>query len=285
VGCRETLQASKVTSKIIPTRSDTSVVDFPMSGSSTTNPLADVEALTFDVFGTVVDWLGSISRELECYAKAKGYTQPVDWVAFTKEWRSGYIYHTLRISGGGEGPLLIDELHRQIVDDMLASSQWSHLSTVFPEEERKQLTDFWHRLDGWPDSSPGLYKLKKHFIVATLSNGNVRLLVDMAKNADLPWDVVFSGQLLGSYKPNPKMYLGAAEHLSIPPNKVAMVASHVKDLRAAASYGLKTVYLRRIFEYDLEGKVIEEDESRVHEEFDVVVDSLLELVQIVEGTK
>jgi FMN phosphatase YigB (HAD superfamily) len=81
------------------------------------------------------------------------------------------------------------------------------------------------------------------------------------------------------------MYLGAAEHLSIPPNKVAMVASHVKDLRAAASYGLKTVYLRRIFEYDLEGKVIEEDESRVHEEFDVVVDSLLELVQIVEGTK
>jgi len=254
-----------------------------MSGSDI-NPLSGVEALTFDVFGTVVDWLGTVSRELEAHALSKGYSQPVDWTAFTIEWRRGYLFHTRRIAAGGEGSLQIDILHREILDQMLSSPLWSHLSDLFPEEERKVLTDFWHRLNGWPDSSKGLYGLKKHFIIATLSNGNVRLQVDMAKHSDLPWDVVFSGELLGSYKPNPKMYLGAAQHLSLPPNKVAMVAAHVEDLRAAARHGLRTVYVRRPFEFSRDGSNTEEDESLIHE-FDVVVNSFLELVEVVECKK
>jgi len=245
------------------------------------NPLAGVEALTFDVFGTVVDWLGTVSRELETRAKDKGHTQSEDWVAFVIEWRKGYLYHTRRIAAGGEGTLHVDTLHREILDSILNSASWNHLSEIFPLDDRKQLTDIWHHLNGWPDSSPGLYKLKKQFIISTLSNGNVRLLVDMAKHADLPWDLVLSSELLGSYKPNPKMYLGAAQNLGIPPSKVAMVAAHVEDLRAAARHGMKTVYIRRWNEWSRDEKKVVEDESHVEEEFDVVVDSFIKLSELV----
>ncbi|GJE89332.1 hypothetical protein PsYK624_054310 [Phanerochaete sordida] len=111
-----------------------------------------------------------------------------------------------RIAEGGEVPRDIDVLHRQILDGMLAKPEWEALGKMWGEEMRREVNLVWHRLNGWPDTTPGLYALKKHAIVGTLSNGNMRLLVDVAKHADLPWDVVFSGELLGSYKPNPQVY-------------------------------------------------------------------------------
>ncbi|CDO69811.1 hypothetical protein BN946_scf184803.g9 [Trametes cinnabarina] len=163
----------------------------------------------------------------------------------------------------------------QILDIMLASQRWEHLAATWDDTKRQELVKFWHALDGWPDSSKGLYRLKGKAIVGTLSNGSVRLLVNMAKHADLPWDVVFSGEILGSYKPDPQVYLGAIRYLSVPPEKCAMVAAHIHDLRAAAKHGMKTVYVRR----STEDVGVKEQVKRKADggEVDVVVDSLEEL--------
>ncbi|KAH8091352.1 haloacid dehalogenase [Cristinia sonorae] len=210
--------------------------------------LDDVEALIFDVFGTVVDWRGSVSRQLSQRHELPDHIledTATDWDAFTLEWRQGYYKHTRSVAEGGSGSTNIDIAHRQLLDAMLETPRWRHLSSHWDDKKREELARFWHNLDGWPDATEGLYALKRHFIIGTLSNGSARLLIDMAKHADLPWDIIFSGDIIGSYKPNPKMYLGAAEKLDLPPTKVAMVASHIHDLRAAASHGIKTIYIRR----------------------------------------
>ncbi|KAI0757731.1 haloacid dehalogenase [Daedaleopsis nitida] len=241
--------------------------------STTTNPLLGVEAYVFDVFGTVVDWYGSVSRALE-KAAPDGYSGE-DWGAFATEWRKGYREYTARVAGGGEGSTNADIMHRELIDAMLTSERWKHLSSVLADAKRTEFVQFWHKLDGWPDSSNGLYGMKKKAIIGTLSNGNVRLLVDMAKHANLPWDVVFSGELLGSYKPNPKTYLGAVGHLGVTPDKCALVAAHIVDLRAAASHGMKTVYVRRPTE---DVGVKESVKSKQDGgEVDVIVDSFEEL--------
>ncbi|KAJ3545088.1 hypothetical protein NM688_g5666 [Phlebia brevispora] len=213
--------------------------------------LQGVEALLFDVFGTVVDWQGSVAQELK--ARNPGVEESVDWVAFAKEWRQGYY----------------------------AATSWSgcslrHIGSIvgrlWDEDTRRELNLVWHRLNGrWNDTTEGLFALKKHAIIGTLSNGNVKCLVDMAKHADLPWDVVFSGELLGSYKPNPKVYLGAIHHLSLPAEKVALVAAHIYDLRNAAKHGMKTVYVRRPTEdAELQADVKTKAEGG---EVDIIVDS------------
>ncbi|TDL21296.1 haloacid dehalogenase [Rickenella mellea] len=251
-----------------------------MSTISPTNPLDGVEALTFDVFGTVVDWHGTGTRALQDTAERMGLNAEEDWSAFAKEWRDGYIQNTRAIAQGGqasEGALNLDVLHREILDNMFTTPRWAHLSSAFDDKIRGELVMIWHRLNGWPDSSEGLYALKKRFIITTLSNGNVRLLVDMAKYANLPWDVIFSGELLGGYKPNPKTYLGAAHHLSLPPSKVTMVAAHIHDLRSAALHGMKTVYVRRPTEDGgLQEAVKPKSEGG---EVDLVMDSFVELAR------
>ncbi|KZT40319.1 haloacid dehalogenase [Sistotremastrum suecicum HHB10207 ss-3] len=244
---------------------------------SSAGPLEGVEALLFDVFGTVVNWEHSITRELQ--AKSKGVD--IDWNAFAKEWRKGYMITTRSVAAGGEGPSNVDVMHREILDRLLTETKWSAISNIWNEDEKKDLVLAWHRLSGWPDTTEGLYALKKQLIICTLSNGNVRLLADMAKNADLPWDVIFSGELLGSYKPprNPKTYLGAAYHLTLPPNKVAMVAAHYLDLKAAASFGLKTVYVRRPTEDTVEERTGTKTKKEGGD-VDVVVDSFTELAEV-----
>ncbi|SJL12600.1 uncharacterized protein ARMOST_16028 [Armillaria ostoyae] len=216
-----------------------------------------VEALTFDVFGTVVDWHGSVSAELK--ALGQDLTLSADWDAFATEWRQGYLTNTSRIAreGSDSGPLNVDILHRQILDDMLSSPRWVHV--------------------GWPDTVEGLYQLKKHVILTTLSNGNVRLLVDMAKHANLPWDLVLSAELFSCYKPNPEAYLGAIKHLSVPPEKCAMVAAHIHDLRAAAQVGMKTVYIQRPGEDRGDITVKSKSEGG---EVDCVVQSFVELASL-----
>ncbi|OCH88819.1 haloacid dehalogenase [Obba rivulosa] len=242
-----------------------------------TDALAGAQAFVFDVFGTVVDWQGSVSAALR--ARTEGAADE-DWVAFAKEWRQGYYETTRRVAQGGAGPGNVDVMHREILDRMLASERWQHLARLWADEERRELVLIWHRLDGWPDASEGLYALKNKAIIGTLSNGNVRLLVDMAKHADLPWDVVFAGDLLGSYKPNPKMYLGAVRHLGLRPEQVVMVAAHIADLRAAASHGLRTVYVRRPTE---DAPTVRADvrAKAVGGEVDAVVDSFAELAALV----
>ncbi|GBE78747.1 haloacid dehalogenase [Sparassis latifolia] len=243
---------------------------------SQSESLKGVQALLFDVFGTVVDWRESVSEQLR--TRTEGSISE-DWVEFADEWRKGYYKGVRRVAQGGEGPTNIDVMHREILDEMLDSPRWKHLASRWNDDERQELVLMWHRLHGWPDATEGLYALKKKVIIGALSNGNIRLLVDMAKYTELPWDVVYSGELLGSYKPNPKVYLGAMQHLSLAPSSCAMVAAHIYDLQAAAACGMKTVYVRRLSEDPLE--VRDQVKSKANGgEVDAVVDSFIELATL-----
>ncbi|KAJ7171414.1 haloacid dehalogenase [Mycena filopes] len=243
------------------------------------SPLPEVQALLFDVFGTVVDWRGSVTRELALVGKQHDIDG--DWDAFATTWRRGYLENTRRIAQGGAGSLNVDAMHRQILETILESSQWKGLGEKLTKEARDELNLVWHRLDGWPDSTPGLYALKKHVVITTLSNGNVRLLIDMAKHADLPWDTVFSSELFASFKPDPKVYFGAIKHLSLEPHQCAMVAAHVYDLRAAAGVGMRTIYIPRKGEEAAgEGEVRTKAKGG---EVDVVVGSFTELAEVLSG--
>jgi len=208
----------------------------------TATPLA-VRALVFDVFGTVVDWRSAIVRDGRALTAAKGLA--VDWEAFADAWRAGYQPAMQRVRGGEVGWTTIDRLHREILDALLPRFGLSGLD----ERERDALNRVWHRLDPWPDAVAGLARLKRRFTIATLSNGNVSLLVDMAKRAGLPWDAVLSAELFGHYKPDREVYLGAARVLDVAPAELLMVAAHPSDLAAAARAGLRTAYVPRPLEY------------------------------------
>jgi 2-haloacid dehalogenase len=205
-----------------------------------------VRALVFDVFGTVVDWRGSIIRDGEALAAGKGLR--VDWPAFADAWRAGYqpaMQRVMRASASGEGAWAkLDALHREILDTLLPRYGLEGLG----DEERQRLNLVWHRLDPWPDAVAGLSRLKARFPIATLSNGNVSLLVDMARHAKLPWDTVLSAELFRKYKPDPGVYLGAADLLGVAAGELLMVAAHPSDLVAAGAAGLRTAYVDRPLE-------------------------------------
>jgi 2-haloacid dehalogenase len=205
--------------------------------------LAGVEAMTFDVFGTVVDWRTSIIREGQVLSLEKGFY--LDWESFADAWRSGYGPAMNRVRTGELPWLKIDQLHRMILDDLLVEYDFPAMSEV----EIDHLNRVWHRLIPWPDTVRGLGRLKAKFVLATLSNGNVSLLTNMAKNAGLPWDVILSAELSGHYKTDPEVYIKAAELLSLPHERVMMVAAHKGDLRAAGALGFKTAYVPRPLEY------------------------------------
>jgi len=202
-----------------------------------------VRALTFDVFGTVVDWRGSIIREGQLLAARKGYDD-IDWAAFADRWRSGYGPAMNRVRTGQLPWTKIDDLHRMILDELVREFGLTGMN----EEELADFNRAWHRLMPWPDTVAGLNRLKAKYVITTLSNGNVSLLTNMAKNAGLPWDAVLSAELAGHYKPDPEAYLKAADLLSLPPDEVMMVAAHPGDLRAAARAGLRTAYVIRPLE-------------------------------------
>lgn len=198
-----------------------------------------IRALVFDVFGTVVDWRGSILRE--CRALGRRKKIAADWEAFTDEWRAGYRPAMARVRSGELPWMNIDQLHRMILDGLLARFGIDALT----EDEIDDLNRVWHRLDPWPDARRGLALLKRRHAIATLSNGNVALLVNMAKRGRLPWDAVLSAELFRHYKPDPEAYLGAAAMLGCEPSEVMMVAAHKDDLRAAQACGLATAFVRR----------------------------------------
>ena len=219
------------------------LLDRPLPDEELQETLADVEAMTFDVFGTVVDWRTSIIREGQMLGAEKGFE--LDWPAFADAWRRGYGPAMNRVRTGELPWLKIDDLHRLILDDLLVEFEFPAMT----EAEIDHLNRVWHRLIPWPDTVRGLWQLKANFALATLSNGNVALLTNMAKNAGLPWDVVLSAELSGHYKPDPEVYIKAADLLGLPHEKVMMVAAHKGDLRAAGALGFKTAYVPRPLEY------------------------------------
>jgi len=203
---------------------------------------SSIRALTFDVFGTVVDWRGSIIREGRALGKQKNLK--ADWTAVADAWRDGYKPAMDRVRKRQLPWMSIDQLHRLILDDVLAKLRMDALTA----QDRDHLNLAWHRLRPWPDSRPGLKRLKKRYVLATLSNGNISLLVNMARNAGLQWDCVFSAELFRHYKPDPEAYLGAAALLGLQPSEVLMVAAHKDDLQAAKRCGLRTAFVRRPLE-------------------------------------
>jgi len=202
----------------------------------------EIVALTFDVFGTVVDWRTSVIREGEMLSQEKGFD--VDWGEFADRWRGGYGPSMNRVRTGELPWTKIDVLHRMVLDELIIEYGLTGLS----EEETDHFNRVWHRLMPWPDTVRGLHRLRSQYLITTLSNGNVSLLTNMAKNAGMPWDCILSSELAGHYKPDPEVYLMAAELLSLPPNRVMMVAAHKGDLRAAQRVGLKAAFVARPFE-------------------------------------
>ena len=209
----------------------------------------DIRALTFDIFGTVVDWRTSLIREGQALQARLGVQ--ADWAAFADAWRAGYVPAMASVAKGELPWTNIDGLHRRILDSLLPRFGLDHL----PEAEKVQLNLAWHRLDPWPDSVAGLTRLRSGYTLATLSNGNVSLLVNMAKRAGLPWDCVLSAELFGRYKPDPAVYTGAAAMLGLAPAQVMMVAAHPSDLLAAQRAGLRTAYVARPLEWGVGGWV------------------------------
>ena len=200
-------------------------------------------ALLFDVFGTVVDWRSSIAREVQ--AALVSHSVSVDSEAFADRWRALYQPAMSRVRCGEIEFVPLDKLHRENLDQVLAEFSVDHLS----ESEKVQLNLAWHKLDAWPDAAAGLERLKSRYIIGTLSNGNIALIVNMAKYAGLPWDVVLGAEVARAYKPQPQAYLGSAQALGLTPAECMLVAAHNDDLKAAAQCGFRTAFVERPFEH------------------------------------
>ncbi|HET7362063.1 MAG TPA: haloacid dehalogenase type II [Burkholderiales bacterium] len=200
----------------------------------------DVRACLFDVFGTVVDWRTSVSREFAALAQKKGITG-VDPVEFAVEWRKLYQPSMEEVRSGRRPFVILDVLHHESLMKLVARYALQKLS----EADVDHLNRAWHRLDPWPDAVAGLTRLKRKFIIAPCSNGNIALMVDMAKRAGLPWDCILGAEIARAYKPTPETYLASCRALALAPANVLMVAAHNHDLKAAKSAGLATAFVAR----------------------------------------
>ena len=233
--------------------------------------MSEPVALTFDVFGTVVDWRTSVAREGRVFGKRHGIE--TDWVRFADEWRGLYQPSMSRVRDGERPWATLDELHRESLCELL-----DRLGVALGEGglDDDAIDDFnraWHRLDPWPDVVEGLTRLKRRYVLATLSNGNVALIVNMAKRAGLAWDAVLGADVARCYKPQPNAYLKTAELLGLAPGECMMVAAHNDDLRAARALGFRTAFVRRALEYGPN----QTDNLRAEDDFDVVAESFIDL--------
>jgi 2-haloacid dehalogenase len=229
-----------------------------------------VSALVFDVFGTVVDWRSSIIRELEAFGRERRLD--ADWTALADAWRAGYQPAMDRVRTGEIGWTVLDDLHRRTLQALLPRFGVGGL----PEAEIRHLVHAWHRLDPWPDAVAGLARLKRRYIIGTLSNGNVALLLNMAKRAGLPWDMIFSAELARHYKPAPEVYRSVPDFLRVEPGRVMLVAAHNSDLVAAGREGLKTGFVARPTEYGPR----QSRDLRAEHAFDVVARDFVHLAKL-----
>jgi len=232
---------------------------------------ASISALTFDVFGTVVDWRSSIIREGEAFGKS--HRLSVDWAKFADAWRGLYQPAMDEVRSGRRPWVRLDDLHRESLVRLLGDFGISGVSPA----EIDYLNRAWHRLDPWPDAVPGLTRLKRRFVLATLSNGNIALMVNMAKRAGLPWDMVLGAEVARAYKPQPQAYLASAELLNLAPGQVMLVAAHNGDLAAAAKVGLRTAFVARPTEYGPH----QSRDFKADRDWDVVTDSFTGLANAV----
>jgi 2-haloacid dehalogenase len=210
--------------------------------------MPDIRAVLFDVFGTVVDWRGSLIADLGAWGAARGVA--ADWAGLADAWRAAYAPSMDEVRRGARAWTVLDDLHRASLQRLLPRFGMSDLC----DADIDHINTVWHRLAPWPDSVAGLRRLKRTRVVAALSNGNVSLLLDMAKRADLPWDTVFGADLFGHYKPDPQTYLGACRLLRLPPAQVMLAAAHAGDLAAAQRFGLRTGFIARPLEHGPGGK-------------------------------
>lgn len=224
-----------------------------------------VKALLFDTFGTVVDWRGSVARMIERAVRAKG--GEIDGDAFARAWRAGYRPGMAPVISGERPWTPIDVIHRERLDVILGEFG---IAELFDEAEVVELNLMWHRLDPWPDSIPGLLRLKRKFIIGPLSNGSTVLLANMAKRAGIPWDLIMSSDVTRAYKRHEKAYKGACSAMGLEMHEVMMCAAHNDDLEAAQSHGMRTAYINRPYEYG-------PDQSKDFEatgDFDIVTDRI-----------
>jgi 2-haloacid dehalogenase len=241
VSRRVFLQAGAIAA--ISVKGDEGAAAGRQAGGRSNAQLGSVKALVFDVFGTVVDWRTSVAKEVDELAKRKGLK--VDGAKFADVWRAGYGPSMNRVRSGELPWTKLDRLHRMTLDKIMTDFGIAGLS----ESEIDALNRAWHRLRPWPDSVSGLTRLKKKFIIAPLSNGNISLMTDMAKHSGLPWDCILGAELARHYKPDREVYQSAADFLDLKPSEVMMVAAHLGDLRAAQTVGLKTAFVTRPLEF------------------------------------
>jgi 2-haloacid dehalogenase len=202
-----------------------------------------VKALFFDVFGTLVDWRAGVARDAEALLRPLGHA--IDWLAFADAWRAEYQPAMTEVREGRIAFCKLDVLHRKNLEAILPRFG---LQSV-PPDVLADLNLAWHRLDGWPDSAPGLARLKRKFAIAPVSNGNISLMVDLARRNGFPWDAILGSEVAGDFKPKPRVYLAACEALDLAPGQCMMVAAHASDLAAAAACGLRTGFVARPNEY------------------------------------
>jgi 2-haloacid dehalogenase len=233
--------------------------------------LANLKALVFDTFGTVVDWRSSVIAEGMAWGKTKGLQ--IDWAQFADRWRLGYRPAMDKVRKGEIPWTRLDDLHRMILEDLLKEYKVQGLT----EEEKVQWTYVWRRLKPWPDSVEGLTRLKKKFVIAPLSNGNIALMTNLAKFGGLPWDTILGSELVHHYKPDREVYVSAAYYLDLKPEEVMMLAAHVGDLQAARSCGLRTGFIYRPNEFG-NGIAGKPDKAQPGD-FDVVSISSIDLAQ------
>lgn len=208
--------------------------------------MASPKALVFDVFGTVVDWREGVARDLDAFLKKHG-SAGADPHALADAWRRRYQPAMEECRAGRRPFTRLDVLHRENLEAVLADGGVDP-GTVDPDE-LDDLNRAWHRLDPWPDAVPGLLRLKTRYVIAPLSNGNVALLLNMAKRAGLPWDAILGAEVAGAYKPRPEAYLRTADILGLRPDEVCLVAAHNGDLKAARACGLRTAFVPRLTEH------------------------------------
>lgn len=226
--------------------------------------LARVEAVLFDVFGTVVDWRTGISRDLAQFGAQRGLN--ADWLRFTDEWRGLYQPSLEEVRSGRRPWTILDALHRESLLKLIDRHGISGLS----DEDIDHMNRAWHRLTPWPDSAAGLQRLKTRYIIGPLSNGNIGLLTRMAKLAGLPWDVILGAETARAYKPLPESYLRNVELLNLEPDQVMLVAAHNNDLAAARAAGLATGFVARPTEYGPH----QSKDFKAEQNWDIVTDSI-----------
>ncbi len=201
------------------------------------------KALLFDVFGTVVDWRTSTINELRSYGQARGID--ADWEAFADDWRGLYQPSMEAVRSGERGFVRLDDLHRESLRKLITKYEIPRPG----EKDEDQLVTIWHRLRPWPDVPDGLFRLKKKFILGTLSNGNIGLMVRLARHSGLPWDAILGAEIAGDYKPQPQVYRATAQALNLDESECMLVAAHNGDLDAAAAVGYQTAFVARPTEY------------------------------------